>query len=90
MDNEKKELESKFNPWNGSHIKLVEYTKLRLRDPDSFEHIETTYMDKGNNIIFVTMQFRSKNGFGGLNVSTAYANCDKSTGEVIECNIIDN
>lgn len=32
----------------------------------------------------------SKNGFGGFNVSTAYANCDRSAREVIECNIIDN
>src|SRR5690606_12808208 len=69
----KKDIESHFNPWNGSHIQLVEYVKPKLRDPSSFEHVETSYVDKGDKI-FVTMHFRCKNGFGGINNSYAYAN----------------
>jgi len=87
-DREKKEIESKFDSWDGSHIKLVQYVKPRLRDPNSFGHVETTYIDKGDKV-FVTMQFRCKNGFGGVNNCYAYANCDKDTGEVLSCEIMD-
>lgn len=87
-ESNKREIESKFNAWNGSHILLVEHVKSKLRDPDSFEHEKTTYKDNGEKV-YVVMSFRSKNGFGGYGHSIAYANCDKDTGEVLECEIID-
>ncbi|TZF83664.1 hypothetical protein FW774_09320 [Pedobacter sp. BS3] len=87
-DKARQDIESKFSAWDGSHIKLVEYVKPRLRDPSSFEHVETTYIDKGDEI-FVTMHFRCKNGFNGVNNCYAYAYCDKATGEVLSCKIMD-
>ena len=87
-DKARQDIESKFSAWDGSHRKLVEYVKPRLRDPSSFEHVETTYIDKGDEI-FVTMHFRCKNGFNGVNNCYAYAYCDKATGEVLSCKIMD-
>jgi hypothetical protein len=61
----KKLLERGFNMWNGSHIKLEKYIKTSLKDPRSYEHIETRYTDKGDFIIVGT-KFRARNGFGGM------------------------
>ncbi|OAQ43520.1 hypothetical protein A5893_17185 [Pedobacter psychrophilus] len=72
----KKEVENNFNYYDGSHLKLVEYTKQKLRDPESFEHIETNYTDNGQTLS-VTMIFRCNNGFGGKNNDVVNATCDK-------------
>lgn len=58
--------------WDGSHRGLVNAVKAQMRDPDSFEHIETRISPvdaQGHNAVI--MQFRAKNGFGGMNVGIA-------------------
>lgn len=53
--------------FDGSVSEVVRLTKLKLRDPESFEHIETIIKpvdDKGINPLM--MHFRSRNGFGGM------------------------
>jgi uncharacterized protein (DUF736 family) len=52
--------------WDGSHRATVNYVKKNLRDPESYQHIETriTPVDKDGNHTLV-MQYRAKNGFGG-------------------------
>lgn len=60
--------------WDGSHPQLVETVKSNLRDPDSFEHVETKVTPtapNGNHILF--MKYRARNGFGGMNVNQAGA-----------------
>lgn len=65
-----------FNPWDGSHRNLTRFLKEKmLRDPDSYEHIETHYIDKGDHLL-VTTKFRSKNGFGGMNQQTVLVKAD--------------
>lgn len=57
-------IQKLFSGWDGSHIKLTEIIKQSLNDPDSYEHLETTYIDK-DSFLIVTSKFTAKNGFGG-------------------------
>ena len=60
--------------WDGSHRAVKRGVKNALRDPGSFEHVETriTAADSsGVHTLFMT--YRARNGFGGMNVSTAKA-----------------
>ena len=71
-----------LSSWDGSHSAFANRVKSMMREPDSFEHIETkvTPVDaSGMHTIF--MQYRARNGFGGMNVGTAlgtYKNSDCS------------
>jgi hypothetical protein len=65
----RKLLESGFSPWDGSHKALEKYIKSTLRDPRSYEHVETRFTDNGEHIIVGTT-FRAKNGFGGMNTGS--------------------
>lgn len=70
-----------FTP-TGKHIFLYSVVKNIMKDPDSFEHINSTYEDKGDYII-VTMQFRGKNSFGAKIIDSISGKF-KLTGELIE------
>ena len=63
-----------FSTWDGSYRPLVQAVEPRLRNPDSFEHVEThgTRIDANGNHRII-MSFRAENGFGGLNLGTASA-----------------
>ncbi len=54
-----------FSAWDGSNIELTRLIKESMNDPDSYEHIKTTYQDMNNEIIIHTI-FRGKNAFGGV------------------------
>jgi len=61
-----------LSPWNGTHRAFNEEIKRKLRDPDSFKHVRTRVgpkMSSGSHRIFV--DYRAKNGFGGVNSNTA-------------------
>ena len=66
--------------WDGSHSEVVRLVKEDLRDPDSFQHIETrvsVVSDQG--LHSFTMEYRARNGFGGMNVGAStgvYVNAD--------------
>jgi hypothetical protein len=75
---EKKENHRKgfhcLRSWNGSHPAVEKYVEERMRDPDSFEHVETRISpvnDKGTHQL--SMKYRAANGFGGLTVGSATA-----------------
>jgi len=58
-----------LDPWNGSHRQLVRYAEEQMRDPDSFEHMETQITPvNANKEHTLIMKYRAKNGFGGMNV----------------------
>ena len=68
-----------LSPWDGSHRELVTALKATLRDPDSFEHIETRITpvnDKGFHVL--TMNYRARNGFGGMNIGRLAASVKSS------------
>ena len=56
--------------WDGSHRQTVKLIKKNLKDPKSFEHIETriTPVENGSHIVFT--KYRAKNSFGGYVVET--------------------
>jgi hypothetical protein len=59
--------------WDGSNSSLVRQVEAGLRDPDSFEHVETKIApvqdETGKHRAI--MQFRAHNGFGGTNIGYA-------------------
>jgi hypothetical protein len=68
-----------LSKWDGSSEQLVEAVKTRLRDPDSFEHDETRILPVKDGKHGVTMQYRARNGFGGMNRTVAVAEIDHAT-----------
>jgi len=68
-----------LSAWDGSHRAVVKYVEERLRDPDSFEHIETRITpvnERGEHSLI--MQYRAKNGFGGMSLGKALATIGNS------------
>lgn len=58
-------IQRMFSSWDGAHPGIVSQIKAKMNDPDSFEHVETSYTDLGDSLI-VVCQFRGKNAFGGV------------------------
>lgn len=61
-----------LSAWDGSNADFVALVKQRLRDPGSFEHVETTITpvdERGEHRIL--MKYRARNGFGGMNLDIA-------------------
>jgi len=67
--------------WDGSNRSLVDEVKRQLRGPDSFEHIETDIQPEVNGKHSITMEYRARNGFGGMDVATAEGVVDHDTCE---------
>jgi hypothetical protein len=65
--------------WDGSNASLVQQVKDQLREPDSFEHIETRITPEVNGKHNIMMEYRARNGFGGMNVATAIGTVDHHT-----------
>jgi hypothetical protein len=78
-------IERNFSHWDGSHKKLEKYIKESMNDPNSYEHVDTRYWDRGDYLIVMTT-FRGKNAFGGVvkNSVKAKAALDGSILEIIE------
>ncbi len=60
-----KQIEEQFSAWDGSHRNLERVIKKAMNDPDSYEHDETKYWDRGDHLIVETT-YRGKNAFGGV------------------------
>lgn len=61
----KESIDSQFSAWNGSHRNLERVIQKSMNDPDSYDHVETVYWDRGDHLI-VRTTFRGKNAFGGI------------------------
>jgi hypothetical protein len=61
----KKQIEEQFSVWDGSHRNLEKVIKKAMNDPDSYEHVETIYSDRGDHLVVKTT-YRGKNAFGGV------------------------
>lgn len=64
-------IDKEFN-YDGSFTPLVVEVIKSLKDPDSFEHIETKVMDREDNL-FITMKYRARNSLGGMVIEQASA-----------------
>ncbi len=79
-----KDFEKKcLSPWDGSNIKLKRYVKERMNDPESFEHIKTSYR-LFTDYAVLTMRFRGKNAFNALVTNKVVAKINLENCEVIE------
>lgn len=61
-----------LSAWDGSSSNFERILKERLREPSSYEHIETRIApinSEGMHKIYV--KYRARNGFGGMNVGEA-------------------
>lgn len=67
-----KKIEGQFSGYDGSHRKFERLIKQAMNDPDSYDHVETRYIDKGK-FIRVFCTFRGKNAFGGTVKNTKVA-----------------
>ncbi|MFV0575976.1 MAG: hypothetical protein ACK5NC_11280 [Vibrio sp.] len=61
-----------FSRYSGDYIPLAAFIQQRMNDPDSYEHVNTVYWDKGDHLIVETT-FRGKNKFGAKAISTITA-----------------
>lgn len=61
----KESIDSQFSAWDGSHRNLERVIQKSMNDPDSYDHVETVYWDRGDHLI-VRTTFRGKNAFGGV------------------------
>lgn len=48
----------------GASPALIKYVRNRMNDPESFQHVQTLYVDRGE-YLQVSMKYRGKNAFGG-------------------------
>jgi hypothetical protein len=71
----KGKIEKQFSAWDGSHKNLERYIKENMNDPDSYDHVETRFEDKGK-YIFIACKFRGTNAFGGKIVTYVTAKAD--------------
>lgn len=65
MKKRKDLIEKQFSGWDGSHRALEKAIRNAMNDPNSFEHVETLYLDLDDHLI-VTTKYRGKNAFGGM------------------------
>lgn len=66
--------------WDGSHREVVSAVKSQLRDPSSFEHVQTRVSpmsESGEHRLVMT--YRAKNGFGALTGGQAVATYRNAT-----------
>ena len=68
-------IKNQFSVWNGSHKGVTSAIKRSMNDPDSYKHVDTRYVDKGDHIMVYT-SFRGKNAFGGVVTNAAIAKVD--------------
>ncbi|MDN4697198.1 hypothetical protein QYZ44_26725 [Vibrio parahaemolyticus] len=82
------EFEKGFSAWDGSFRELESAIKNAMNDPDSYEHVKTTYrlVLHGTDTpkAIVSTEFRGKNGFGGIVKNNATASVNISNGKIIE------
>ncbi|WP_237228866.1 tetratricopeptide repeat protein [Rubinisphaera sp. JC750] len=63
-------IDYQFSAWDGSHRAFVKMVKSVMNDPDSFEHVKTTYRVL-NDYLIVEMVYRGKNAFNATVTETA-------------------
>lgn len=78
----KYQIEKHFSGYDGSLKVLVQDVKNKMNDPESFEHVETTYYDRADGYLNVKMVFRGKNGFGGTITQNAFCKLNILTGTI--------
>lgn len=58
-------INSLFSGWDGSHYKLKKLIRDNCKNPKSFKHVNTSYIDKGGYLI-VQMSYRAANSYNAI------------------------
>jgi RNA polymerase subunit RPABC4/transcription elongation factor Spt4 len=58
------QIRHQFNS-NGEHKYILKFLKRKMNDPESYQHVKTTY-DLGETTVIVTTIYRGKNSYGGV------------------------
>ena len=71
--------------YRGEARNLSGLVKQDLRNPDSFEHVETVYGPANGGIMTATMKYRATNGYGALDtfVAVGEVRADTCTARVL-------
>lgn len=69
-------IKAQFSGWDGSHRQVEAALKARMKNPASYEHVETRYI-VGADSITVFTTYRGTNGFGAVVTNQAVATVDK-------------
>ena len=80
--NREQDVKRLFSGWDGSVHVVEQAVKARLKDPDSYKHVETKYIDSGAGNIKVFTQYRARNSFNAVVLGTATAEVSPA-GELI-------
>lgn len=70
-------IKSQFSTVDGSHKKLEKFVKSKMRDPNSYEHISTGYIQY-DDILDIYMEYKEKNTLGIVESKKIIATVDKS------------
>jgi hypothetical protein len=68
-------IEGQFSKRDGSHRNVERTLKESLKDPSSYEHVETRYVAHSNSLTVYT-SYRAKNSFGAKVLNSAVAEVD--------------
>lgn len=80
-----------LSAWDGSHPDLERFVEDRLVDPDSYEHIKTLVSPvSGIGTHNISMQFRARNGFGGMTIGSASAVITQEDCKIVTASIDGN
>jgi len=71
----KERIEKLFSDWDGSQPEVVKWIKQHIKDPDSYKHTETKFIDKEDRVGVITT-FTATNSFGGRVTTTCIAQTD--------------
>jgi len=66
------EVQKCFSGWDGSHRELTRTIKAGMKNPDSYKHVETRYVDNDNHLLVFTT-YRGTNSYGAVMTSTITA-----------------
>jgi hypothetical protein len=73
LSEKEQNIKELFSSWDGSCKVVSARIKESLNNPDSYQHVQTSYINRPNGHIVVTTRFRATNGFGAIMTKAAVA-----------------
>ncbi len=83
----KERIEKLFSAWDGSQPEVVKWIKQHIKDPDSYKHIETRFIDNTDRVGVITT-FTATNSFGGRVTTRCLAQID-TLGNLISAELVE-
>lgn len=83
----KERIENLFSDWDGSQPEVEKWIKQHIKDPDSYKHIETRFIDRKNEVGVITT-FTATNSFGGRVKTTCLAQID-TLGNLLSAELVE-